>query len=318
MRTRTGRKTLALAAGGALLLGAAVAQAATITVSDGSAAQGATGTITATLAVDSGEEAVGTLNDIEFESGAQISEAMMVATTLSANVAAADLSIPVADASGLPDFGTVVIDSEQIIYQSKDGNNLIVPDGGRGQNGTTAADHTSGADVSVPTALPDCQMSSALSGLNKSAVFSFLPDGCTPAGAENACTSVRAIVIALDNLGTIPNNTALYSCKVLAGSTDGMFPTTCTNPQVSGPPDVGALTATCSGGTFNVGVMPCVGDCNNDSEVSLGEVQVAFNIFLGTADPASCTAADGNNDGEVTLGEVQMAFNNFLNGCPAP
>ncbi len=59
----------------------------------------------------------------------------------------------------------------------------------------------------------------------------------------------------------------------------------------------------------------CAGDCDGSGEVSLGEAQIAFNIFLGLRSPESCPAADENLDGEVSLGEVQRAFNNFLAGC---
>ena len=84
-----------------------------------------------------------------------------------------------------------------------------------------------------------------------------------------------------------------------------------TGPTPTATPDNGEPTPTAT--------VPepgeCVANCNDDEEVTLGEVQVAFNIFLGNADPEDCTDADANEDDEVSLGEVQMGFNGFLNGC---
>ena len=66
-----------------------------------------------------------------------------VATTISANVALADTTLPLADSSSFPSVGTVLIDSEKIRYSTNASNVL----GGltRGSDGTTAALHTSGA-----------------------------------------------------------------------------------------------------------------------------------------------------------------------------
>jgi hypothetical protein len=66
-----------------------------------------------------------------------------VATTISANVALADTTLPLADSSSFPSVGTVLIDSEKIRYSTNASNVL----GGltRGSDGTAAALHTSGA-----------------------------------------------------------------------------------------------------------------------------------------------------------------------------
>ncbi len=324
MRTRKGHKTaLLVAATGALFLGASMAQAANIVVGNGGAEANATGTISVTLQTE-GEGVVGTLNDIQFPAGAQIAEETGAETTLTAALDAATTTgnVAVADASGLPDFGTVKIDDEVISYGSKDGNNLVLA--GRGQNGTTAAAHASGATVD-PLTLPACAMSAALGALNKSAVFSFIPDGCTP-GTD--CEGVRGIVIALDNLGEITDGTVLYTCSVKAGATDGDFDLTCpagdgveapfAPAQAAPPPDGALLDTTCASGTFTVGAQGgCVGDCNSNDEVTLGEVQRSFNVFLG-ANLTECQNADENKNGEVTLGEVQRAFNTFLGTLACP
>ena len=52
------------------------------------------------------------------------------------------------------------------------------------------------------------------------------------------------------------------------------------------------------------------GDCDGNGVVSIGEVQKAINMFLGTLAP-SC-GADCNGDGVVSIGEVQKVINGFL------
>ena len=56
------------------------------------------------------------------------------------------------------------------------------------------------------------------------------------------------------------------------------------------------------------------GDCDGDGMVSIGEVQKAINMFLGTAQPGC--GADCNGDGKITIGEVQKVINAFL-GLPS-
>ena len=52
------------------------------------------------------------------------------------------------------------------------------------------------------------------------------------------------------------------------------------------------------------------GDCNGDGTVSIGEVQKAINMFLGTQ--ATGCGVDCNADGTVSIGEVQKVINGFL------
>ncbi len=358
MRTRNRRKAVLRAVvAAALLVGAVSAQAAEITVGNGSAAPNGQGTITVRLVPGTGEAVAGTENDIQFEAGAQVAEAAAPATTLTADISDTDTAIPVADASDLPFFGTIEIDGERIAYGAIEGNTLkaggctgegvpptacatsgdcaaggVCDPVGRGQNGTEPADHASGADVTVPSALPDCAPTAAVKAAGKSAVFAFLPPDCTP-GTD--CTAVRGIVLALGDVETLDSPIDLYTCKVAAGPDAGTFPLTCPadpscepgqtenctpdpfKPAQTAGPAGEAIATTCVSGEFTVGVS-CIGDCGAPvGEVSLGEVQRAFNIFLGTAGLDTCPAADGPDaNTEVSLGEVQIAFNNFLNGCP--
>jgi PKD repeat protein len=52
------------------------------------------------------------------------------------------------------------------------------------------------------------------------------------------------------------------------------------------------------------------GDGNGDGVVSIGEVQQAINMFLGTQAPGN--GVDCNGDGTVSIGEVQKVVNAFL------
>lgn len=60
---------------------------------------------------------------------------------------------------------------------------------------------------------------------------------------------------------------------------------------------------------------PCVGDCDDNGEITLGEVQSGFQIFLGIVSSAFCPAFDRDESQDVSLGEVQLSFNGFLHGC---
>jgi len=61
----------------------------------------------------------------------------------------------------------------------------------------------------------------------------------------------------------------------------------------------------------------CVGDCNNDGQVTVDEIITGVVIGLGTGDVESCLAFDSNADGLVTVDEIVTAVNNALGGCPA-
>ena len=62
-------------------------------------------------------------------------------------------------------------------------------------------------------------------------------------------------------------------------------------------------------GTLRIGsALP--GDCDGDGSVSIGEVQKAVNMFLGTLSPAC--GVDANQDGAVSIGEIQKVINAFL------
>jgi hypothetical protein len=63
-------------------------------------------------------------------------------------------------------------------------------------------------------------------------------------------------------------------------------------------------------GAIQVAPGPLPGDCDGDGTVSIGEVQKAINMFLGTFAPGC--GVDCNGDGTVSIGEVQKVINTFL------
>ena len=77
----------------------------------------------------------------------QSAQTNATSVTLSSTITSADTTITLSDVSGLTTTGYIKIDSETIGYTNVSGNSLI--NCLRGQNGTTAAAHTSGAAIYV-------------------------------------------------------------------------------------------------------------------------------------------------------------------------
>jgi hypothetical protein len=59
----------------------------------------------------------------------------------------------------------------------------------------------------------------------------------------------------------------------------------------------------------------CVGNCNNDMQVTVDELLTMVNIALGNADVSTCNAGDASHDGQITIDEILTAVNNALSGC---
>ena len=62
-------------------------------------------------------------------------------------------------------------------------------------------------------------------------------------------------------------------------------------------------------------IVPCVGDCNEDGQVTVNEIITMANIALGNADISTCFAGDEDGDGEIRISEIITAVNYALNGC---
>jgi hypothetical protein len=61
---------------------------------------------------------------------------------------------------------------------------------------------------------------------------------------------------------------------------------------------------------IEVAQSPLPGDCDGDGIISIGEVQLAIDMFLGLQYPACRADCDG--DWTVSIGEVQKVINAFL------
>ena len=59
----------------------------------------------------------------------------------------------------------------------------------------------------------------------------------------------------------------------------------------------------------------CIGDCNNNQQVTVADILTVVNIALGNALLSDCEAGDINGDGYITVDEILTAVNNALNGC---
>lgn len=111
-----------------------------------------------------------------------------------------------------------------------------------------------------------------------------------------------------DNQGTTPK--PQFGAFLSVGDTDAVDDTVDRTAQVSNVRVTDGL----------VQVTPiasnCVGDCNLNCVVTIGELQQGLNMFFGISPALPCFDANGN--GVVTIGELQQGLNNFFNGCPQP
>jgi hypothetical protein len=62
----------------------------------------------------------------------------------------------------------------------------------------------------------------------------------------------------------------------------------------------------------------CVGDCNENSVVTVEEILTMANIALGAAPIAACQAGDADHNDQITVDEILTAVHNALTSCPAP
>lgn len=104
-------------------------------------------------------------------------------------------------------------------------------------------------DPSAPVAIgadgrPDCSPNPAI---RKSATaFGFRPIGCNPQTGQ--CTGAHALVVAVDNIDSIPPGAVLYRCRVaLSSEAHGRYPIAITNALYA-PPSGGDRTAQGSDG----------------------------------------------------------------------
>lgn len=61
---------------------------------------------------------------------------------------------------------------------------------------------------------------------------------------------------------------------------------------------------------------PCVGDCNRDRAVDVGELVRGVDIAVNDSPLANCAAFDANEDRGLTVDELVRGLRNALQGCP--
>jgi hypothetical protein len=95
---------------------------------------------------------------------------------------------------------------------------------------------------------PDCDVNPAID--KNHSTFAFLPNGCF----GTTCTSIRALVLALNNVIPIPDGARLFSCRVQISpsAANGSYPLNGSNPGSSNPSG-GAVDTLVSHGAVNVG-----------------------------------------------------------------
>jgi hypothetical protein len=59
----------------------------------------------------------------------------------------------------------------------------------------------------------------------------------------------------------------------------------------------------------------CVGDCEDDSDVSAAELVVGVRIALGSMTSAACPSYESDGDGAATVDELVAAVHNSIDGC---
>jgi hypothetical protein len=143
--------------------------------------------------------------------------------------------------------------------------------------------------------------------------FRFVPPGCTP-GVD--CAAIRAIIIAFDNLDTIPDGATLFTCSTTIERTalPRAYPLACAG-ALGTDPSAQEIPATCTSGSIVV-QRACLGDCDGSGTVTINELLTGVSIASGDAAYAQCPAFDLDLNGSVEINELLKGVVNALNGCP--
>ncbi|MFN8625897.1 MAG: thrombospondin type 3 repeat-containing protein [Candidatus Binatia bacterium] len=284
-----------------LCVGTAAAQAPSINVGSVSGAAGSQVSFPVTLALNgSAAQVAGTQNDIAF-----------------------DGSTPIAVRSGsycaLTPATTCVTSADCPVYPPPFDHEACV----NSQCAVTAQSCSVSTDcplqreacVPSPTGAPECTVNPAI---GKDGFFAFTPNGCTGA----ACTGISAIIVAVNNLTAIGDNTELYTCKVnIDSSATGDHPLTnggVVLGDTTGQPIPGA---TGNSGTISVGAS---GDADGDGVpdasdncpyTANADQKDTGGIGSGSAPDGIgdvCQCGDVNGNGVVTLADSTIILRSLL------
>jgi len=158
---------------------------------------------------------------------------------------------------------------------------------------------------------PECTVNANIDKTASS--FRFQPAHCTP-GTD--CDSIRAIIVAFDNVDPIPDGATLFTCAatIERSALPGTYPLRCSGPAGSDPAAHSVSTA-CTSGTITV-LQPCPGDCDGSGEVTIEDLLLGVNVAQDTLPYAQCPAFDTDANGDVTIDELLEGVLNSLHGCP--
>jgi len=157
------------------------------------------------------------------------------------------------------------------------------------QNDITFGDATSGVMVAARSnGRPDCAVNPDIEKGGTS--FAFQPSGCT-AGTD--CTGVRALVLALDNVDPIPDESILYTCQVVIASDASAGEKTLSNTNTgASDPEGGALSTSGTDGRV------IVAGGASDATIIVGSASgeagdtVSFDVSLETGTDVAGTQND--------------------------
>jgi hypothetical protein len=62
---------------------------------------------------------------------------------------------------------------------------------------------------------------------------------------------------------------------------------------------------------------PCVGDCDGDGSVSVGELVLGIGMALGRDERSSCSDLDFDENGAISIDEILLGVRSALHGCVA-
>lgn len=221
-------------------------------------------------------------------------------TTLTANIAAGDLLLPVASVAGLPPmvagdyfYGAIVNSSNAVeffIATSISGSNLVIPAGGRGIGGSTAIGYTSGDFVRLVL------IDGALQQLQQESCQAIATTG-TDVYAANYTPVIRGLVNGCHYFLTIANtNTVAVPTVSFNGGA-------AVNVTLTGGAALGAGQIPRDGiykydGTRLILINPIVGTLPSGASID----------YMGTVIPSGFLAEDGSNQLRATFANLFAAL----------
>ena len=143
----------------------------------------------------------------------------------------------------------------------------------------------------LPSGNPDCQVNPAID--KDASAFKFVPAGC----AFDACTGIRAVVLAFDNLTLIPDGATLYTCRVRVDANADPGAYLLRNSELGGSGPLGAdLTTSGRDGTVTVVADEALVAIEIGSVRTPGGQRATFDVHLDALDEDAPPVAGMQNE----------------------